>query len=509
MLTARSGSPDWQRAVSMRSARPARALLVGLGALCIGILLWAHWTLSRTSVAHVRLAPATPAVQQVMLPIEADGDDVSLGVFIHSRSQPGFQFQMGGATLSGRVRDAATGRPVGGARVLLTLAPVAFSPASDLLTTHADGKGRFTIAHLADGRYMLAADRPFDPDHGPQYAQATLPFTVAGQSSISRDLALSPAATVRRAARGVRNMVVLELNGVYANTWLDDPAILAPTVRSLAATGTVATSVWADYGWPLADDDLLATGGYPGWRVFDPWPRLVTWGEQDGIDLAPWNPTQSNAGLPSTARWGEIWGQDSVFAVARRAGMATGWLGTPARQPLHLDPVTLSYVRTLGAADSWVAGMWAALDQLKRAPAGFLLYIDLAPPAAPQGEGQPSPAAPGGRYAQIVALFDAFVAEVVHALDAQGLQGSTDLLLTAGEAQTGYATADNYYGLGSSGRGTSLHIPFILHGPGVQAGLHWSGLVAADAVAPSVVALLGLPSPAGARAHALPFTVGR
>src|SRR5581483_2273948 len=109
-----------------------------------------------------------------------------------------------------------------------------------------------------------------------------------------------------------RNAVVVELNGIYAQTWLHDPAAPAATIRRLAARGAVATQVWADYGWPPIDDTVLATGGYPDWRLFDPWPHLVSWGQQDGIDRATWY------GLGGRAAF---WGQDSVFDVARRFGL--------------------------------------------------------------------------------------------------------------------------------------------------------------------------------------------
>jgi len=94
----------------------------------------------------------------------------------------------------------------------------------------------------------------------------------------------------------------------------------------------------------LIDDTVLATGGYPSWRLFDPWPRLVPWGEQDGIDQATW---YGQDGVPGVGA-DDFWGQDSVFDVARRFGLATGWLGADARRPAHLNGAALTVVATLG-----------------------------------------------------------------------------------------------------------------------------------------------------------------
>jgi len=485
----------------------------GVAILLVALALTAAYALTRPAAPdaapRVALAPPAPTI---FVPIASDGDDLSSGVQIAQLDHPGFQFGTGGATLTVWVRARDGGAPLGGARVWLTLAPRAFAPAAALVTATADPRGRATIAHLAPGQYMLAAARPYnsggagDGAASTPYALSSQPLTVGAADTVAISLVLRPLPTATVPAtvngrRAARNAIVVELNGVYADTWLDAHTVDAPVVRGLAAGGSVATQVWADYGWPLIDDTVLATGGYPSWRLFDPWPRLVPWGEQDGIDQATW---YGQNGVPGVGA-DDFWGQDSVFDVARRFGLATGWLGVEARRPAHLNGAALTVVATLGSSAGWEDALTATLARLARERRGFLLYVDLAPPPAPRGEQETSPAAVGGRYQQLVSLYDAFVGVLARQLASRGLTGSTALLLTAGEAQAGQTNAANYYGLGPLGRGSSLHVPLILVGPGVARGRRWDHPVDADAVAPTVTALLGLPPPAGARAPALPL----
>ena len=499
----------------MRSRRRRRTRSAALGAaiLLAALTLAAAYALTRPAAPAARGAAVAPPLPTVFVPIASDGDDLSDSVQIQQLDHPAFQFGTGGATLTVWVRAHDGGAPLDGARVWLTLAPRAFAPAAALVTATTDARGRATIAHLAPGQYMLAAACPYNGGNGHAgvssrpYALSSRPLTVGNADTATASLILRPLTTAtipdtiagRRGA--ARNAIVVELNGVYADTWLDDHTIDAPVVRGLAARGAVATQVWADYGWPLIDDTVLATGGYPSWRLFDPWPRLVPWGEQDGIDQATW---YGQDGVPGVGAH-DFWGQDSVFDVARRFGLATGWLGADARRPAHLNGAALTVVATLGPSAGWEDALAATIARLARERHGFLLYVDLAPPPAPRGEQETSPAAVGGRYQQLVALYDAFVGVLAGQLASRGLTGSTALLLTAGEAQAGQTDAANYYGPGPLGRGSSLHVPLILVGPGIARGQRRDRPVDADAVAPTVTALLGLPPPAGARAPALPL----
>jgi len=490
----------------MRLSRPRWVAPATLGALVLlAAVTLVAYTLNRQAGAGAprRVAVAPPA-PTVFVPIASDGDDLSSGVQIERLDHPGFQFGTGGATLTVLARDRDSGRPLSSARVWLTLAPRAFAPAAALVAATTDARGRASVAHLAPGQYMLAAARPVAGAPGPApYALSSRPLTIGAADTITATLSLRRLATGApdRRRGAARNVIVVEFNGIYAETWQHDHSVAAPTIRRLAAAGTTATQVWAGYGWPLIDDTVLATGGYPAWRLFDPWPRLVTWGEQDGIDQATW---YGQDGVPGIGR-ADFWGQDSVFDVARRFGLATAWLGADERRPPHLNRAALTVAQTLGPPVGWEAALATMLDRLARGRRGFLLYVDLAPPPAPRGEQEPSPAVVGGRYQQTVSLYDAFAAVLVRQLAADRLTRSTALVLTAGEAQAGHTNTANYYGLGVTGRGTSLHVPLILHGPGIARGRRWDRPMGADAIAPTVTALLGLPPPADARAAALPL----
>ena len=488
----------------MRSNRRRRGAPAALGAVVLlaAVALAAFMLTRRSGPAASRRVAVAPAAPTIFVPIASDGDDLSTGVQIVRLDHPGFQFGTGGATLTVLARDRDSGRPLSSARVWLTLAPRAFAPAAALVTITTDARGRASVAHLAPGQYMLAAARPFTGAPAP-YALSSRPLTVDAADTIAATLSLRrlDAGAPDRRRGPARDVIVVEFNGIYAETWQGDHTVAAPTLRRLAAAGTTATQMWADYGWPLIDDAVLATGGYPAWRLFDPWPRLAAWGEQDGIDQATWYGQDGVPGIGAD----DFWGQESVFDVARRFGLTTGWLGADERRPLHLSRAALTVVQALGPPMGWEAALATMLDRLARGRRGFLLYVDLAPPPAPQGEQETSPAAVGGRYQQTVSLYDAFAAVLVRQLAAQRLTRSTALVLTAGEAQAGHTDAANYYGLGVTGRGTSLHVPFILAGPGIARGRRWDRPVGADAIAPTVTALLGLPPPADARAAALPL----
>lgn len=485
----------------MQLSKRRQALSAALAAL---ILLAAAYVLNRpTGASAPRRVANTAPTPTVFVPISSDGDDLSSGVQIERLDHPSFQFGTGGAALTVQARDRDSGRPLGGARVWLTLAPRAFAPAAALAFAVTDARGRASIAHLAPGQYMLAAARPFTTTPGAApYALASQPLTVGGVDTIAATLSLRRlAGGAPQTRRRARNAIVVELNGIYAETWQADQSVAAPTIRRLASAGAAATQLWADYGWPLIDDTVLSTGGYPAWRLFDPWPHLVAWGEQDGIDQATW---YGQEGVPGIGRT-DFWGQDSVFDVARRFGLTTGWLGPDARRPLHLNQAALTVMRILGSPTGWNKELASTLGLFARERGGFLLYVDLVPPAAPQGEQETSPAAVAGRYQQTVSLYDAFAAALVRELAARRLTRSTALVLTAGEAQAGLTNTANYYGLGATGRGSSLHVPFIVDGPGIARGQRWNRPMDADAIVPTVSALLGLPPPADARAAALPL----
>jgi Carboxypeptidase regulatory-like domain len=78
--------------------------------------------------------------------------------------------------IAGRVTDARMGRAIGGALVMITTAPPAFSGRDDRTRTAADG--HFHFLDLPDGQYALTASLP---GSGRRYG------TASAQATVSRD----------------------------------------------------------------------------------------------------------------------------------------------------------------------------------------------------------------------------------------------------------------------------------------------------------------------------------
>src|SRR5258707_15441917 len=107
------------------------------------------------------------------------------------------------------------------------------------------------------------------------------------QSFVRISLVPQSAPGARHPVKGVaRNLIILDLSGIYAESWFNDPLLQleASNMRALAASGAQATQVVAPYGWHPADQYALLSGTYPSWRVYDPWPALTPPGTPDGID---------------------------------------------------------------------------------------------------------------------------------------------------------------------------------------------------------------------------------
>src|SRR5260370_16763598 len=99
--------------------------------------------------------------------------------------------------------------------------------------------------------------------------------------------------------------------------------------HQLAQKGVVATQSWTQYGWSPIDHYQIAVGSYPAWRTPDA-PGKV-WGQPDGLDTNIW--------YGGT----EVFGQESIFDVAKSYGMSTAGIGgqrapPPAHPPCPLFP---------------------------------------------------------------------------------------------------------------------------------------------------------------------------
>src|SRR5260221_5783843 len=98
------------------------------------------------------------------------------------------------------------------------------------------------------------------------------------QSFVRISLVPQSAPGARHPVKGVaRNLIVLDLSGIYAESWFNDPLLQleASNMRALAASGAQATRVVAPYGWHPADQYALLSGTYPSWRVYDTVPAIA------------------------------------------------------------------------------------------------------------------------------------------------------------------------------------------------------------------------------------------
>lgn len=471
-------------------------LIAVVVATVVGAL--AVWPRSSPIIVSIPTPSPTfvPKVGDVDINDLDDGASVILGAI------PSFQFKSGGYTLSGVTIDAKTKRPVGGVSVWITLPPAPGQRTAPELRSVSTLAGEFSFSHLATGTYNLAAARYYLQNGSgqsmyPEVVQAGV--KVPQQSSLH--LALSPqsAPGMRYPAPGVaRNLVILDMSGIYADSWFDDPALQLESrnMQVLVASGASATRIDAPYGWHPADQYALLSGSYPAWRVYDPWPNLVPWGTPDGVDTTFWYNSDPTA---------LDFGQESVFDVALGYGMSTAALGGPR--------YALSDVTTRGAQTTQVGLVFDSANWLTTAqhlilnmannPNGFIFYSELDPPFGASGTAGAIPDAPGGAYARAMQADDELLGLLRDWLADSGLLANTVLLVTASEAQVNETAFDNYYGMGAQGAGSSLHVPLVLSGPGIAVGKTDQNPVSTFAVAATAMRALCLPAPVNAREQAL------
>jgi len=448
-------------------------------------------------------SPTTPLLATptpTFVPHVGDVEDVDDGITIALGATPSFQFKSGGYTLTGATIDARTGQPVSGVSVWVTVPPALGQRTAPALRSVSGVVGTFSFPHLAPGSYNLAAARYYRQNGQPAYPEQVLTHVTVPQRSPVR-LALVPQAAPgdRHPAAGVaRNLVILDLSGIYAESWFADPALQleARNMRALAVSGARATMAVAPYGWHPADQYALLSGTYPAWRVYDPWPARVPWGAPNGIDTTFWYNTDLTA---------MDFGQESLFDVVRNYGMSTAALGGPhyALSDVSTRGVQTAQVGLVFDSAGWLAAAQHLISNMASNANGFVFYSELDPPLGPAGSAGAAPDAPGGAYAHAMQADDELIGLLRNWLADQGLLANTVIMLTAAEAQVDETSFDNYYGMGPLGMGSSLDVPLVLAGPGIAPGRVESRVISTFAVAATALRALCLPAPASARAGAV------
>ena len=133
-------------------------------------------------------------------------------------------------------------------------------------------------------------------------------------------------------------------------------------------------------------------------------------------------------------------------------------------------------------------------------PNGFALYGEIAPLSA--DDANASPDAPGDAYQQALLQADQTFGQLLYWLAHQGLLQHTLIALTTSQAQANHTDADNFYGMGSTGQGTSKQTLLALSWPGSCSGTLDMSTYSSFVVAPTLMYVMGLPAPAEAHLQA-------
>lgn len=461
--------------------------------LCLGGVLSAGWYYFHPAPAHPPVHPAPrPAFQPVVGDVN-DPEDDDPDITVQQPLVPGFQFQRGGFQLSGRVLDALSGQPVANAVVWITLPPEPGTPTSPALHTVTDASGSYLFQHLAADTYTLVASRYYNLGDGRFYGERTFALVLSGNRS-GLNLPLPALSEPGQRAPGpgqAKNLIVIDLRGFYAQSLLADPLLVDQTsnLRDFLRHTYLYSSLWHPYGWHPLDQYALLTGTYPAWATYDTWPHPVPWGEPDGLDTRFWL---------TGGRVAHLFGQASLFDVARGFGMQTAAVAGP---DYLLSDATTRNLDVLQQASSFVAANW--LNQMesvvltgRQKPSGFLLYGELAPLAATDLNS--SPDAAGDAYQQALLVADQVFGQFLSWLTQQGLRQNTLVALTTSQAQANHTDADNFYGMGAIGQGSSKQTLLALSWPPGCRPTTIDTAYPTFIIAPVLFHILGLPAPAEA-----------
>jgi hypothetical protein len=452
------------------------------------IWLWPHPSRIVRPRPKVPSTTFKPVIGDVSDPGDNDPD-----ITVEQPLVPAFQFQRGGYTLSGTVIEEQAGQPVANAVVWIDLPVQEDHPTSIPLHTVTDAAGNYRFIHLAAGVYNVVASRYYNA--GRYYAERVFSSIVLKGNRSGLVLLLVPIATPGRRsvqASQAKNIILIDLRGFYAASLLDDPLLVdqALNLRAFLQHADVLRSLWQPYGWRSLDQYALLTGTYPQWTTYDPWPHPLPWGEPDHIDTTFWF---------TGGRSDHLFGQESIFDVVKGYGMQTGVV---AGADYILSDATTRNLDLLQRsssfdADAWLAQMKGAVLSGTQQANGFLLYGELAP--LPPSDASSSPDARNDEYQQALLRADQTFGQFLAWLGQQGLSRNTLIALTTSQAQANHTDADNFYGMGITGQGTSKQTLLALAGPGTCSGRYNDTVYSGFIIAPVLMHALGLPAPADAR----------
>ncbi|GAC1382422.1 MAG: hypothetical protein NVSMB33_09800 [Ktedonobacteraceae bacterium] len=417
-----------------------------------------------------------------------DTDDLPSGA-----RAPRLHIAAGSSSISGVVKDAASGNPVANAQVGISAGTV--GGGGQYTTTASDGS--YSFSGIAAGTYNLSASRYTISGTQPFYKDAQQ-FNVSLSSSATVNFSLTAIAVPgsRTVPSGrAKNLIIADYDETYHESWFTDAQSMmnnSPATHQLAQRGVLASENWTQYGWSPIDHYQIAVGSYPAWRTPDA-PAKV-WGQPDGLDTNIWYGGSEN------------FGQESIFDVAKSYGMNTAVIGGNDYPTGHItnanvDQITLGQ-NINGVPTQWVTEVENFITSHASNPNGFVVYMPIT-----EAEGRAvestSPQTVGGLYQQASTWDDQAFGQLQTWLQQNNYTGNTDISITADEAENDHTSYDNFYGLGSTGQGTTRHIPFAFAGPGIVSGQTYNTTMGIDDMSTNYMYALGLPAPVDSRGQVI------
>jgi Type I phosphodiesterase / nucleotide pyrophosphatase len=265
--------------------------------------------------------------------------------------------------------------------------------------------------------------------------------------------------------------VIIDVAGLYEEEVFADPllAAAAAPLRDLASRGTRFEDCWTrSRDWPITEYQML-TGGYPvaPWVPAPEDDPTQTFGPGAGLLAMP-PPTGriANQGGYDAWRTPTRFAGESLFDAAHALGLTTALLGDRDFHALHIDTAPVDVAGDTGGA--------SVGDQLTALAADHPRFLALV-------------AIGGGRVAnrhdrRAIEELDALAKSIVDL--AARVPNALVAVISRG-ATTIDDPGSDFYGAGSS-----RHVPLVLIGPGVRAGVV-SGQPAAPADLPATL-LFGL-----------------
>jgi predicted AlkP superfamily pyrophosphatase or phosphodiesterase len=282
-----------------------------------------------------------------------------------------------------------------------------------------------------------------------------------GRFAVCLALACAPAAAAAPGSAPVKHVVIVVVDGLRPDAIARAPAPrLQALARASAMTGTAR----------VVEQPETLPSFFSMVTALAPSAHGVTWNNDRGVEYA--GDTLFTRVHGAGRRTGLYFGKSKLSMLAPRGSADHAW--GPGPKKAHRERGTSDSVAARFAEDFARERLALALVHLKEAD------------TAGHDHGWLSP-----QYFEALGVVDRGLGVVLDAIQASGRAGATALLLTSDHGGEG----DNH----GPGRGdTSFLIPFLCRAPGVRAADIARPVTLLD-VAPTALALLGLPPLAGAQ----------